>query len=72
MKITYSLMKLHGVFMNDQLLVHYVFQAYLCNSVLMNWKKNPHRGDIANRGDINAISRTSVSRPFQRDTGLSP
>ena len=47
------LMKLQGVVRNDQFLVHYVFHAYFCNSVLMIREKVvPYRGDIATRSDM--------------------
>ena len=54
-KITFAEeMKLQGVVIYDQLLVNHVFQAYFCNSGIMNREKgNPCRGNIANRGDIN-------------------
>ena len=52
-KITYLLAKLQDIAINDQLLMHYIFQAYSCNLVLVNREKAvPHRGNIANRGNM--------------------
>ena len=60
--ITYLFINLQRVVINDIYLT-----VYFCYSVVVN-KENV----VPNRGDIKAISCTSVSRSFQRDTGLSP
>ena len=65
--------KLQCFVINGQFWVNYIFQAYSCNSMLMNRETVvPHMDYIANKGIWNSLSRTSVSRPFQGDACLSP